>query len=667
MAGAVTPLREGEIRLLAIGMGATLIPILDILPPWVLLLAFLFALWRFLPIWWGFAKPPLAFLRLPVGLACFWGVYAEYGMLNGIEPGTALLTLMLGLKLVETRQARDGMVMAMLAYILIMAVFLSNQDLLPSLWLAAVCCFQTAALLRLTRLSEPGPLRPSLLTAGKLLLQALPIAIILFVLFPRVPGPLWGTPTPEQRTTTGLSESMSPGSISELAQSNALAFRATFPNGEAPNTSQLYWRGPVFQEFDGQEWREGQMPSRAPAMLPVGEPVRQEITLEPHGQDWMIALDVPGGELPDDSTLRADFRLAGEDSISERKRYQVDSWLNQVLDPDLPDSWRSRLTELPEDSNPQTHELAREWLAEVDEDPMALADRILDHFNQQSFYYTLEPPLLGRDSMDEFLFETQRGFCEHYAAAFTVMMRAADIPARVVTGYVGGDYNPMAGHYRVLQSNAHAWAEIWVPDNGWVRIDPTTAIHPDRIESAVGPASSEDVGGEGEAGFSWRELSWQLELTWDTIQARWDGWFLAYGPDRQRDFLDRLGLPSRDVLRLSLIMMGLIAAAGLLLWLGLSLRQAPPKPRDPVERAWQRFNQRMRRAGLGRQPHEGPMEWLQRLEQEAPAAAQTLAPLMNRFRRARYSNSGDASLPKRLRDFPQRRLRQLAKQAQAAR
>ncbi|MCP1726180.1 transglutaminase-like putative cysteine protease [Natronospira proteinivora] len=657
------PLRERELRWLTLAMGATLIPIITTLPYWVPFLGALFAVWRLLPGWLGRQRAPLAFLRLPLGLLCFGGIYLEFGNLNGIEPGTALLVLMLGLKLLETWKPRDGLVLVLLAYILMLAVFLGNQSLLAALWLSAICCFQTAILLRLTRLGEPGPLRPSLVTAGKLLLQALPIAIILFVLFPRVPGPLWGTPTPEPRATTGLSDRMSPGSISQLAQSNALAFRVSFPEHEAPESGQRYWRGPVFHAFDGQEWREGRMPDREATLLPLGEGVTQEITLEAHGQDWLIALDMPGGELPNDSQLRADMRLQADEPVSERLRYQIQSWPNYALDPELPEGWQERLTRLPDDSNPQTRELAREWLAEVDGDPHALVDRAMSHFNEESFYYTLEPPTLGRHGMDDFLFDSQRGFCEHYAAAFTVLMRAADIPSRVVTGYVGGEYNPMAGHFRVLQSNAHAWSEIWLPEEGWVRVDPTTAIDPSRVETQAGGMASGTEGEDWEGGFNWENLGLQLEMIWDTIQARWDGWFLAYGPEQQRDFLERLGLPGKDAMRLALIMVGLVTIFALLLWLILSLKQRPPRPRDPVERSWQRFEGRMRRAGLARQPQEGPAAWLQRLEREVPGVAEQLRPLINRFRSARYAGTSPQGkqLEQALSAWPARRLKRLAR------
>jgi hypothetical protein len=218
-------------------------------------------------------------------------------------------------------------------------------------------------------------------------------------------------------------------------------------------------------------------------------------------------------------------------------------------------------------------------------------------------------------------------------------MRAAGIPSRVVTGYTGAEFNPLAGHYRVLQSNAHAWSEVWFPEAGWVRVDPTTAIPPGRVETSAGPRGG-TADGNAASGWSLRRIGLQMELAWDAIEARWDGWVLAYGPDSQQAFLERLGLPGKDAVKLAGIMVALIGLTMLLLWFGLSLRQRPARPRDPVERLWQTFQRRMERAGLGRRSSEGPAAWLERLERETPAIGRQIAPLIKRFRSARYGGDG---------------------------
>lgn len=631
-------LRESELRLLAAGLAAILLPVAMVLPPWVMGFAVLFVAWRLIAGWRGLRHTPLGWLRVPLGVAGFVGIYAQFGTFNGVAPGTALLTLMLGLKFMESWRPRDALVLNRLGFILMLAVFLSSQTLPVAVWLILAGWFQVMLMLRLARLGTPEPISADLKHSGGLLLQALPVALILFVLFPRVPGPLWGTPTPEDQALTGLSDSMAPGRISELAQSNALAFRVRFTGSRQPARDELYWRGPVFHEFDGQEWREGPTPPRRPELIRQGEPVEQEITLEPHGQDWLLALDIPGQPLPNDSRQRPDMRLEADDSVNERQRYEVRSWPDYTLAPELPQAWQERLTRLPEDFNPRTRDLAEEWRSATDGDGEALIRRAMTHFREKPFYYTLQPPTLGRHAMDEFLFETRRGFCEHYAAAFTILMRAAGLPSRVVTGYAGAEFNPLAGHYRVLQSNAHAWSEVWLPGDGWVRVDPTTAIPPGRMETDVGARGNGDEDGSA-GGWSLERLGLQMEMAWDAVQARWDAWVLAYGPDTQQAFLERLGLPSKDAMKLAGIMVVLIGLTMLAIWFGLSLNQRPARSRDPVERLWQVFQRRMARAGLERHAAEGPAAWLERLRQERPAVGEQIAPLIKRFRSARYAGN----------------------------
>lgn len=632
-------LRESELRLLAVGLAAILLPVTMVLPPWVMGFAVLFVAWRLIAGWRGLRHTPLGWLRVPLGIAGFVGIYAQFGTFNGITPGSALLTLMLGLKFMESWRPRDALVLNRLAFILMLAVFLSSQTLPVAVWLILAGWFQVMLMLRLARLGEPEPLKEDLRHSGGLLLQALPVALILFVLFPRIPGPLWGTPAPDDRALTGLSDSMAPGRISQLAQSDALAFRVRFTGERQPEGDELYWRGPVFHAFDGQEWREGPTPPRTPELIRQGEPVEQEITLEPHGRDWLLALDMPGHPpLPDDSRQRPDMRLEADNSVNERQRYEVRSWPDYTLAPEMPQAWQDRLTQLPEDLNPRTRSLAEEWHSATDGDGQAMIHRAMTHFREQPFYYTLQPPALGRHAMDEFLFETRRGFCEHYAAAFTVLMRAAGLPSRVVTGYAGAEFNPLAGHYRVLQSNAHAWSEVWLPGDGWVRVDPTTAIPAGRVETDAGARGEEAANGSGGA-WSLRRLGLQLNLAWDAIQARWDKWVLAYGPDSQQAFLERLGLPGKDAMKLAAIMVALIGLTMLAVWFGLSLSQRPAGPRDPVERLWQVFQRRMARAGLERHASEGPTTWLERLRHEAPAVGEQVAPLIKRFRNARYAGN----------------------------
>ena len=635
-------LRERELRLLTLGMALTVAPLGTTLPAWVLAAAAALALWRLLAgrHWQDQARQlhvPATWLRFPIALGFFGGIYLEYGSLNGIEPGSALLIALCGLKLLETRTARDGVILALLSFLLMLAVFLHNQDLPIVLWLVPVLVFQTTVLLRMSRIGQPDPLGQDLRLAGRMLAQALPVALILFALFPRVPGPLWGNPEPQSSATTGLSDRMSPGSISELASSNELAFRVRF-EGEPPEESRQYWRGPVFERFDGQEWREAPSGDGEPVLLPVSEPLVQEISLEAHDQDWLLALDYPTDDFPDGAYQRTDFRLATEDPVRDRIRYEVTSRPVATLEPELPDEQQNALTELPEGNNPRTRELAAELVAETDGDPNALVEAGLQWIREREFEYTLEPPTLGEDSMDEFLFETRSGFCEHYASAYAVLMRAAGVPSRIVTGYLGLEDNPHGDHYRVRQSEAHAWTEVWLEGEGWQRVDPTGAVAPDRIDQGSASTGIIEAPPNLDEGLNWAYLQWQVQMGWDIVQARWDGWFLAYDPDQQERFLERLGLPSGDAVRMALAMI-LITGAGLAAVLLLPKLRSSARALPPLERAWEELQQRAERAGLGRSAGEGPRDWCRRLWTESPAAARQLTPLIQRIAAARYGGA----------------------------
>lgn len=633
------PLRERELRLLTLGMALTLVPMATTLPPWVLGAAGLLGLWRLLAgrRWRGEARRlriPATWLRFPLAVGFFGGIYLEYGSLNGIEPGSALLVALCGLKLLETRSARDGLVLALLGFLLMLAVFLHNQDLPVVLWLTPVMVFHATVLLRMSRIGPPDPLRQDLRLAGRILAQALPVALILFALFPRVPGPLWGTPEPDGRATTGLSDRMSPGSISELASSNELAFRVRF-DGETPAEARQYWRGPVFERFDGREWREAPADTGEPVLLPVGEAVGQQISLEPHDQDWLLALDYPSGDIPDGAYQRSDFRLATEDPVRERTRYAVTSRPVATLEPELPGDLHDALTELPAGNNPRTRELGETLAAEHDGDPAAIIEGGMSWIREREFEYTLEPPTLGEDSMDEFLFETRSGFCEHYASAYAVMMRAAGVPSRIVTGYLGLEENPHGDHYRVRQSEAHAWTEVWLEGEGWQRVDPTGAVAPDRIDRGAASTGIIEPPPDIEEGLNWQYLQWQVQMGWDIVQARWDGWFLAYDPDQQERFLERLGLPGGDALRMALAMI-LLTGVGLAAVLLLPKLRPAGHGLSQRERAWQELQRRARRAGLARHPGEGPRDWGRRLWTETPGAAREIDPLIRQIAAARY-------------------------------
>ena len=410
-------------------------------------------------------------------------MFVSYRTFNGIAAGSAFLVLMAGVKLLETRSARDLTVLIFISYFLQFAVLLRSQNLMQLPLLLICALVSTGALMRVHKGALPESYGTTLWRTGAMFLQALPLAALLFVLFPRLPGPFWGIAA-AQSGRTGLDDEMTPGDVSDLSASGEVAFRVRF-DGRIPPPVQRYWRGPVLHEFDGRSWR------RPPAQFfheqPVrflGAPLDYQITLEPHDRHWILALDLPA-EWPRNAAFRSyDFQLISQRALTDVASYRLRSYPSYVAGTELSTAMRRRDLQLPPEGNPRSVALGRE-LAARHGNSRDVVRELLQMFRDHDFVYTMRPPLLAANAVDEFLFVTRRGFCEHFASAFTVVMRAAGIPARVVTGYQGGEINPLGGYLVVRQSDAHAWSEVWIDGAGWVRVDPTAAVAPDRIERGL--------------------------------------------------------------------------------------------------------------------------------------------------------------------------------------
>ncbi len=563
-------------------------------------------------------------VRWVAAIACAAAVFANYGTLLGRDAGVALLVLFLGLKLMEMRVRRDLFVVIFLCFFLLLTAFFYSQTMVT----AVLTLLAVLGLLTTMLTMQFGHREVSISTrfrvTGGLFLQALPIAALFFVLFPRVDGPLWGLPEDAHSSRTGLSESMSPGQIAELSQSDEVAFRALFEGG-LPEQARMYWRGPVFGRFDGLEWKALTRPI-APLPLPSiqGDPAstqRYTVTLEPNNRPWLFALEAPlrVDELPaGGALLMPDMLLLARERVNTRLRYRLESTTEYRFGMnETPHSLRNWL-ELPAGFNPRTLELAASW-REQRQSPAQLVDRALRMFHDEPFRYTMKPPLLGRNTVDDFLFGTQAGFCEHYASAFVVLMRALDIPARVVTGYQGGELNPVDGFWLVRQADAHAWTEVWLQGQGWIRVDPTAAVAPERIERGSGAIRRAERAER--MGLDLPMLE-GLRFNLDALSNAWNQWVLSYDHGRQLRLLAGLGLALDGWQDL----VGLLAA-GLALLLGAValLTLHPRRPKDPVERCYAEFCERMAAAGVVRAPHETPHQVLARAEPMLEAPQMTRA------------------------------------------
>ena len=614
------------------------------LPLWVTLLCSATLVWRAALTLLG-RRMPANLVLVPLAVAAMAGVLQTYHTVLGRDAGVAMLVLLVAFKMLEMHARRDLFVVVFLCFFLVLTNFFYSQGIGTALLMlvSIVALLTTQLSFQLT--GAVPPLRTRLLMGAKILALAAPLAALGFVLFPRVDGPLWGMPDDAHGARTGLSDSMAPGQFSNLVQSDDPAFRVKF-NGAPPAQPQLYWRGPVLGAYDGRTWtRLGPYPYRGhravqPVSLSVqGEPLRYQITMEPSNTRWLFALEMPRA-LPQLSGGAAgishELELQASSPVRERIRYELASYVDFRLQAgdSLEDAYQWLL--LPYGRNPKAlaagQQLRRDY-----PDPLQRVRAVLRQFSTGGYAYTLEPPLLGEDAVDEFLYTTRAGFCEHYAGAFVFLMRAAGIPARVVTGYQGGELNPIDGYFTVRQSDAHAWSEVWLARLGWVRVDPTAAVAPDRVQRSLARAlpAPAPFGLEGLGRLMQPDPGSLLARVRYAIGAAnngWNQWVLNYTPQRQHALMETL----QDHV-FSWRSAGLFAlACAVLLLAGKLSRQ---RRVDPVDRLYSALCQRLGQLGLPRAPDEGPTAYAARVTGAAlaPEPKAAAAEFLRRYSAWRYA------------------------------
>jgi transglutaminase-like putative cysteine protease len=583
-------------------------------PWWLTLLTLCLYAWR---IHYSMHAVPLPsrWLVLAVAGIAMLGVWVEYRTIFGRQPGIVLLMLFSGLKVLETRTHRDAAAAAFLGYFLIITNFLYTQSILTALAMAVALVAITATL---TCFSAPNR-APSanLRTAALLLAHAVPAAAALFLLFPRIQGPLWGLPQDAYSARTGLSETMTPGGISRLVLSDAIAFRAEF-DGVPPASQLRYWRGPVLWDFDGRTWSAGpQSPVRFASPAAGTATYRYSVVLEPHNQTWLFALELPAS-LPEDARYSADGIVLAAAPVRTRVRYQMSSTVGSSAALEERPAQLARALRLPTDVNPRTLALGEELrLASRGDDEIVA--RAVGFLRRGGYVYTLEPPLLGKDGVDEFLFDVKAGFCEHFSSAFVFLMRAAGVPARVVTGYQGGELNPVDRIITVRQSDAHAWAEVHLRGRGWVRVDPTATAAPGRLDAGLARAVQQAQQPLlMRADFEWLR---SVRNQWEAAAHKWNVWVLGYNAERQRELMSYAGLRSSDWRALVATLFTVLGILTVLL-LGWSLRRVA-RP-DPVQRAWRAFCAKLAARGVERSPAEGPRDYTARAARALPSARRAI-------------------------------------------
>lgn len=626
---ATVALDSGSRRWALAAGGACLLPLLLQLPPSLAGVIGLGALAIVALTWRRRLPGPILLLS---ALALIGAVLLTSGAGFGRDTGCALLAAMLAIKPAETFGLRDARSLIGFALFAPFGTFLLDQGPLSLALGLFAAVLALAALQRLADLESGDAVatgaRRRFAGVARLIAIGLPLALAVFWLFPRLGTPLWGVPE-RAAARPGLSDTMAPGQWIDLMNDDRPALRARF-RGAAPSTAEMYWRGPVLWNFDGREWTQPRWLRGLPAAPVTPAPARwdYEVQIEPTDRRQLVALDLPLAA-PDGSQLTLDHGLYVAQPLGTVTRWRMQSAPPLAYEPHLRQTLRRIALALPDGYNPRTRALSLQWRADAGADDAAIVRRAMDWIRAE-FVYTLDTPLPGRHAVDEFLFEQKRGFCEHYSSAFVVLMRGAGIPARVVTGYAGGYRNPLGDYWLVRRSDAHAWAEVWLSGRGWVRVDPTAAIAPERIYDTIADRAP-GAGGLIDGLFGGAT---GLFDAGDFLRRGWNDLVLGFDAGRQARMLQPLGLGELDGRRLALLF-SLCAALALLWMIWLSSRGE--RETDPVLRAWHALNRRYGRLGLAREPHETASRWAQRVAQAWPKAGVSLLRITQRFSDWRYA------------------------------
>ncbi|MBW4051608.1 MAG: DUF3488 domain-containing transglutaminase family protein [Proteobacteria bacterium] len=651
---AATP-RSPMLWVCGTGAAATVLHVAEV-PPWVTIAALALIAWRLAAVF-GAVRLPGGVVRVALGLALVAAVFAQFRALDGLLPGTAMLMLMAAIKVLETRTRRDQYVVIGGALFLLLAACLYGQGLawVPLYGADALLCCSALAIVAYTPGADDGAFAAPLglrtheviALAGRTLLYAVPLAILLFLFFPRLPGHLWGL-TGGDDAVTGLSDTMTPGSITRLSASYDIAFRVRF-DGRAPPPEKRYWRAIVMNDFDGATWTAGRpAPGRTQRLECLSRPYRYRISLQPTFTHWWLALDTVMGSPSPDVRYTGDYQLIAAHRLTHSLSYSAVSCTRVRSLAPLFSAARLEETRLPPGRNPQAAALALRLRRRAGSD-VAFVQAVLAFLRTGGFSYSLTPPPLGlRNPVDDFLFHTRTGFCGHYASAFVDMMRAGGVPARVVTGYLGGRWNPYDGTFIVRQSDAHAWAEVWLHGRGWTRVDPTAVVEPQRLYRGILDLLPNAVSAPERLVHAWPWLGAALER-WEALNGWWNQRVVGFNSRAQLGLLGDLGLHSPE-LRDAAWAFGATLLAWLA-WISWQIgREIGAPPLDRLARAYLRLCRKLARTGLPRAPHQGPLAYAQAISRLRPDLASRVQPLLENYAQLRFGSPSPAH-PHNLRLF----------------
>ncbi len=617
------------------------VPFIPRLRVWITVWCFLLWGYAFLSAENKVPKPG----RLLHGILIFLGIIAASAGAGGVLGGeffVGLLSVMAGLKPLEISSHRDRMIAVFIAYFIVITALFQSESLSITMYMFVSVFVTTSVLIRINH--PAGRLGTNLRLSAVIMFQAIPLMMILFFLFPRIQGSLWGF-AKAGKGRSGFSDTLSPGGISEIIRSDEIAFRAEFEEA-VPKRNLLYWRGIVFEYFDGKSWSQGRKTAARKGLITGRDIAEYSITLEPHERNWLFALDIPVSP-PSLAIMLNDCTLVSHREVKQKIRYRLKSYTTYNTSADM--TWRERMLQMPAGGNPQSRAYARKW-AEAADTPQKIVDSALLFFRENSFFYSLRPPLLREDTIDDFLFRTRKGYCEHYASAFVFLMRAAKVPARVVGGYLGGEMNPYGNYLTIRQADAHVWAEVWLDESGWLRVDPTAAVAPGRIEHGIEDVISPDelpafllIGRFGPVAEYWKKF----RLGWDALSIQWDIWFAGYSSEQQKSLLSRIGITGESwkwFAEVILLTLGLTAGIAFLFAFRMFKKSAPK--RDAVQEAYQIFCKKLARVGLPKRPEQGPADYAETVIAARQDLKSQIIEITDCYILLRYGHGGDA--PKRL-------------------
>lgn len=651
----------GMIWLLAAQL-VVMLPFVFDLPLWLIPVLLFAAGWR-LRVLSGAALQPGNVTKALLIVLGIGGLVLSGLKFPSLDAMATLLLLGFAFKSLEVAQRRDALVVIFIGYFLVALHFLYAQSITAALYGMVSMIVLTGALIGVQQsvatFSAGQQVRFNLRLSVFMLLQCLPLMLVIFVFAPRLP-PLWSLPMPTGQAKMGVSDRMAPGDIEKLSQSDALAFRVTF-TGRKPAQHELYWRGLVFNHFDGREWRQFERdidPQQVQSALLThyrwqpdalrvqGEPIAYEAVYEKTGQPWLFTL-TPTVEVEGEVLRGADYRVMARQDLQAPFLLKAVSYPDSQRDLALAPELRQLALHLPETGDARTRDLAQRLWRETGTE-QAYLDKVLARFRDQRFEYTLKPPTLGgRDTIDAFLFESQRGFCAHYAGSLVFLMRAAGIPARVVVGYQGGEWNAAGDYLAIHQYDAHAWAEVWLAGQGWVRVDPTTMVAPSRTEQGLEAAMQAEGSFLADSVFSVRKIAWLngIRQQLDTVQYGWRRWVLGYDGAEQAALLKSL-LGTFSVQGVALLMGGLLAAIGLL-WLVL-LGMTPRREREALEhQLYRRFCAALAKRGVLREPGDTPGVFAAQAAEALPAVAGVIREFTQVYEGICYAPAADGQLATR--------------------